>query len=121
MLRAGACLVEVNYSAKYSRDNKYVLVLKFMRITGHAYRTGLNVRDQPIGNKLNKVKPLLEDRKLPGNLSRREEIVLSRLHIGHTHLTHSNQMNGEDLLKCVTCDCKLTVENTLMNAEIFRS
>ncbi len=60
--------------------------------------------DECIGNKLNKVKPVLGDRKLPGHLSRQEEIVLSRLHIGHTRLAHSHRMNGADMPGYVTCN-----------------
>ena len=40
------------------------------------------------GNKLNKVELVLGDRRLPGYLTRQEEIVLSCLCVGHTHLTH---------------------------------
>ena len=59
------------------------------------------------------MEPVLGDRWSTGYLSRREEIVLSRLRIGHTHLTHSYQMSGEDILRCVACDCNLTVEHVL--------
>ena len=41
------------------------------------------------GHKLNKVEPVLGDKRLPGHLARQEEIVLSCLFIGHTYLTLS--------------------------------
>ena len=46
-------------------------------------------------NGWNNVQPSLGDRKLQEHLSRQEEIVLSRLHVSHTHPTHSYLMNGE--------------------------
>ncbi len=71
------------------------------------------------GNKLNKVEPVLGAHRSPGHLSRREEIVLSRLRIGHTRLTHSYRMNNEDVPRCVACDCNLTVEHILVECGDF--
>ena len=53
----------------------------------------------------------------PGHLSRQVEILLFRLHIGHTSLTHSHQMNSEDVPKCVACDCDLTANHILIECE----
>ncbi len=75
--------------------------------------------DACAGNKLNKVEPVLGDRRSPGQLSRREERVLSRLRIGHTRLTHSFLMSGEDVPRCVACDCNLTVEHILIECGDF--
>ncbi len=47
-------------------------------------------------------------------LSYLQEIVLSHLPIGHTCLTHSYQMSGEDMPRCVACDGNLTVEHVLI-------
>ena len=63
---------------------------------------------------MNKVEPVLGDCRSPGHLSRGEKIVLSHLCIGHTHLTHSYQMSGEDVPRCVACDCNVTVEHILI-------
>ena len=37
-------------------------------------------------------------------------MALAHLCIGHTCLTHSSLMNGEDI-QCVACNCDLTVEH----------
>ncbi len=75
--------------------------------------------DDSTENKLNKVGLLLRDRRSPGHMSRQEEIVLSHLHLVHTHLTHSYWMNGEDVPRCVACDCDLTVEYILIEFGYF--
>jgi len=34
--------------------------------------------------------------------------------IGHTHLTHSFLLSGDDLPECGTCQCPLTVKHILV-------
>ena len=41
-------------------------------------------------------------------------VLLTRLHIGHTRLTHSYLLSGDDLLECGTCQCPLTVKHILV-------
>ena len=65
------------------------------------------------------MEPVLADQRLPGHLSRQEEIVLSHLCIGHTRLTHSYQMAGEDAPRCVACDCDLIAEHVLIECGDF--
>jgi len=36
------------------------------------------------------------------------------LRIGHTRLTHSNLLTGDDLPECGTCQCPLTVKHILV-------
>ena len=69
-------------------------------------RVGQRRWDACTGNKLNKMEPVLGDRRSPGHLSRREEIV-----------THSYRMSGDDVPRCVACDCNLTVEHILIKCE----
>lgn len=67
--------------------------------------------------KLRKVKPSTapwKDRK-----SRREQIVLTRLRIGHTGITHGWIMKGEECKKCQFCGTFLTVEHILVECQEF--
>jgi len=41
-------------------------------------------------------------------------ITLNRLRIGHTRLTHSYLLSGEDIPECGTCQCPLTVKHILI-------
>ncbi len=74
--------------------------------------------DEGSRNKLNKLEPVLRDRRSPGP-SRRKEIVLSRVCRGHTCLTRSYLMNVEDVRRWVACGCELTVEHILIDCGDF--
>ena len=65
------------------------------------------------------MEPVLGDQRLPGHLSRQEEIVLSCLHIGHTRITHPYRVNGADVPRCVSYDCDLPVEHILIECGNF--
>ena len=43
--------------------------------------------------------------------NRKEEVIISRLRIGHTHITHSQLLKGEDSPVCLTCKVPLTVKH----------
>ena len=67
-------------------------------------------------NKLFQIRPKLKE-YLPGctNGSRRDEVVLSRLHVGHTNMTHSFYFKGEDRPMCFACDEPLSVKHLLID------
>ena len=52
-------------------------------------------------------------RKIP-KLSRMDEIKLTRLRIGHTRLTHSFILIGEDVPMCIECERPVTVKHILL-------
>ena len=66
-------------------------------------------------NKLRSIKPNLTDslQSVIGN--RREESVLSRLHIGHSFLTHAFILKREDPPECVPCNEHLTMRHVLLD------
>ena len=41
-------------------------------------------------------------------LKREDEVIISRLRIGHSKLTHSYLMNKEDPPECISCNCPLS-------------
>lgn len=49
------------------------------------------------------------------NLSRRDERIIHRLRIGHTHLTHSYLMSKSNAPICDKCQSSLTVEHLLIH------
>jgi len=59
--------------------------------------------------------PTVGDYKQKTCLSRRDSVLLNRLRIGHTRLTHSFLLSGDDLPKCGTCQCPLTVKHILVD------
>ena len=52
-------------------------------------------------------------------LSRREEIILARLRIGHTRLTHSYLLKREEQPYCIGCDTPFTVRHFLLDCADF--
>ena len=50
---------------------------------------------------------------------RRDETVLTRLKLGHSHLTHSFLLKGEDRPKCIQCDQSLTISHILLDCIDF--
>ena len=46
--------------------------------------------------------------------NRREEVVLCRLRLGHTRLTHSYIIDREPRTQCTRCQCRLSVQHVLV-------
>ena len=66
-------------------------------------------------NKLFTIKPGLGE-WLPGlRTNRREEIILARLRIGHSYITHSYLLKGEEEAQCVPCNAPLTTMHILVD------
>ena len=72
------------------------------------------------GNKLHAIKPTVgTENKQKTCLSRHDSILLNRLRICHTRLTHSYLLSGDDITECGTCQCPLTVMHILMECVDF--
>ena len=66
-------------------------------------------------NKLVNIKPGLGE-WLPGlRTNRREEIILARLRIGHSYITHSYLLKGEEEPQCIPCNALLTIKHILVD------
>ena len=50
---------------------------------------------------------------------RKEEVVLARLRLGHTRVTHSYLLLGEEHPQCVVCDAPFTVHHFLLECGDF--
>ena len=66
-------------------------------------------------NKLKEIEPIVNNHRSSPKLSRREEIVLARLRIGHTRITHSYLFNREDQPYCFGCNTPFTVKHFLLD------
>ena len=71
-------------------------------------------------NKLFEIKPILSESVI-FNMSRREEVVLSRLRIGHSYLTHSFLLKKEVRPQCTHCDEPLTIRHIILSCQHFAS
>lgn len=69
--------------------------------------------DQQTHNKLHLIKPYLGNWP-PTSKTRRTEVSLCRLRIGHTHSTHTHLLSGGDPPSCHRCGRPLTVLHILL-------
>ena len=71
-----------------------------------------------IGNKLLEIKPTIgEHQSVVRNI--RKEVVLAQLRLGHTNITHSYLLLGEEQPQCVGCDTPFTVRHFLLECGDF--
>ena len=68
-----------------------------------------------IDNKLFKIKPTLGEWRPGFRNSRKEEVVLSRLRIGHTYFSHSFILRREDRPECIACQEGYSVKHVLID------
>lgn len=69
-------------------------------------------------NKLHSIKPKLQLRK-PLQLNRRDSVVLTRLKIGHSPLTHQFLLTQEEKPFCVGCQKNFTIRHILTECSDF--
>ena len=70
-------------------------------------------------NKLHSVKPVLGDWQSSYRRCRKDEVVLCRARIGHTHFTHSYILKKDPPPQCEHCLCILTVRHILVECNHF--
>lgn len=70
-------------------------------------------------NKLYSVKPRLGPTKFRGITSRRDEVILHRLRIGHSHLTHCCILKRENRPICNTCQSLLSMQHILISCPAY--
>ena len=87
--------------------NKYIL---------EEWQTSWN---NSIGNKLLDIKLTIGEYQSVVRNIRREEVVLARLRLGHTRVTHSYLLQGEEQPQCVGCDAPFTVRHFLLECGDF--
>ena len=88
-------------------------------IKSYAIKLWQNQWDTATDNKLHGIKPVLGSNTQTSRKSRREEMVLARLRIGHTYLTHSYLLRGEPPPECISCQEPLTVKHILLHCVDF--
>ena len=75
--------------------------------------------DDQTQNKLHHIQDTIGEWRAGYRRNRKEEVIISRLRIGHTHITHSHLLKGEDSPVCLTCKVPLTVKHILINCVRF--
>jgi len=73
-----------------------------------------NWSNVPLSNKLRIIKPHIKKWNFPGSLKRRDEVIITRARIGHTHLTHSFLITKEPAPICTACNVTLSIEHIVI-------
>ena len=79
------------------------------------------VRDTAVDNKLRSIKSILGERRPAFRTDRKEEVLLARLRIGHSFITHSYLLKGEEQPTCVPCDTSFTIKHILLHCIDFQN
>ena len=75
-----------------------------------------------VNNKLKSIRPFVNKWESSNQANRRASVVLTRLRIGHTHVTHSYLLkSGEERQTpiCEPCQAELTVKHILIDCPVF--
>lgn len=72
-----------------------------------------------IHNKLHMVKPVLSEWESARHRERFYEVVLCRLRIGHTRLTHGHLLRGDEAPVCEHCDSQLSILHILVECPAY--
>ena len=84
----------------------------------------MDIKNQNQTNKLSikfllDIKPTIGEHKSVVRNIRREDVVLAQIRLGHTRVTHSYLLHGEEQPQCVGCDAPFTVRHFLLECGDF--
>ena len=79
------------------------------------------VWDTAVDNKIHSIKSILGEWRPAFRIDRKEEVVLARLRIGHSFITHSYLLKGEEQPTCVPCDTPFTIKHILLHCIDFQN
>ena len=97
----------IPFSDLKPRTNKYILEL------------WQSEWDEFSENKLHQIFPVLKECIVCPRTNRKEETVIVRLHIGHSLITHSFLLKGEEPPMCIGCDKRLTIKHISLTCSDF--
>lgn len=75
--------------------------------------------DQQLLNKLHSVKPVIDS--WPPLPSRRQDVILTRLRIGHTRLTHVHLLLADSAPTCQRCKVEMSTKHILVECPSYAS
>ena len=70
-------------------------------------------------NKLKKIQNKLREQLTGYRKTRKVEVVLTRILIGHTQLTHKHLLKNKETPKCTTCSGIFSIEHILLTCRDF--
>ena len=95
-------------------DIQYVVASDYNQtVRQHLKKKHQTSFDESVHNKLRQIQPSINYNSKIGVYSRKDEMVVTRLKIGHTYLTNGYLLRGEDPPYCHADECDITVKHIL--------
>ena len=79
------------------------------------------VWDTAVNNQLHSIESILGEWRPAFRADRREEVVLANIRIGHTFITHSYLLKGEEQPTSVPCDTPFTIKHIVLHCVDFQN
>ena len=76
--------------------------------------------NQDIDNKLFSIKPKIENTPLHSSF-RRDDVIITRLRIGHSYYTHSHLLSNIPCPICTYCQTDISVKHLLIDCPVFNN
>ena len=70
--------------------------------------------------KLREIKPIVNSANPALTFNRRNQVMITRLRIGHTKFTHEYLLNKENRNECTTCNVPISVEHILIHCPQYK-
>jgi len=89
------------------------------RVSKFCLKEWQDIWDACQGNKLYTIYPNVGGYQYKSSLSRRDTVLINRLRIGHTRLTHSYLSSGDDQPVCFACQSRSLLSTFSLNVLIL--
>ena len=90
-------------------------------INKYLFNTWQLVWDTAVDNKLHSIKSIVGEWRPAFRTDRKEEVVFTRLRIGHGLITHSYLLKGEEQPTCVPFETPFTIKHILLHCVDFQN
>ena len=96
---------------KYGSDCLISYTDAYQYISQYVHDLWQSKWDTSVNHKLHATKPLIGEQPSVYRSIRRDEVVLSRLRLGHSYLAYSYLLRGAPSPGCVTCNLRLIISH----------
>ena len=98
--------IDQNFQIPYTDLKRY--------INSYTKNKWQNIWNNLSNNKLHAIKKQVEENPYI-KMTRKKEVTLTRLRIGHSNITHSHLLKGEESPYCIPCQEPYTIKHILTN------
>lgn len=104
--------LKLNYPSLNYKNNKEDLYKYISTMTREKWNT--HWINSPKGTDLKQIRKNTYERNPTKKLTRKDQIVITRLRIGHTKITHEHLISKKEKHKCENCDMEMSREHIIL-------